>query len=36
MEAVSVEDIKDSLNNPLIKFLNYKTLHYGNDEYYVI
>ena len=36
MEAVPVEDIKDSLNNPLIKFLNYKTLPYGNDEYYVL
>ena len=36
MEAVPVEDVKDSLNNPLIKFLNYKTLPYGNDEYYVL
>jgi DNA polymerase-3 subunit alpha len=36
MEAVPVDDIKDSLNNPLIKFLNYKTLPYGNDEYYVL
>jgi DNA polymerase III alpha subunit len=36
MEAVSIDDIKESFNNPLIKFLNYKSLPYSNDEKYVL
>ena len=36
MEAVPVEDVKNSLSNPLIKFLNYKTLPYGQEEHYVL
>jgi DNA polymerase-3 subunit alpha len=36
MEAVTIDDIKDSLSNPLIKFLNYKTLPYSGEEYYVV
>jgi hypothetical protein len=36
MEAIPVEEVKDSLSNPLIKFLNYKTLPYGLEEHYVL
>ena len=36
MEAVTIDEIKESLSNPLIKFLNYKTLPYGNEEHYVL
>ena len=36
MEAVPVDEVKDSLSNPLIKFLNYKTLPYSGEEYYVL
>ena len=36
MEAIPVEDAKNSLDNPLIKFLNYKTLPYGQEEHYVL
>ena len=35
VEAVPVEDIRES-NSPLIRFLNYKQLPYGNDEYFVL
>lgn len=35
VEAVPVEDIKET-SSPLIRFLNYKQLPYGNDEYYVL
>ncbi len=36
MEAVPVDEIKQKFNNPLIKFLNYKSLPYSNDEKYVL
>jgi len=36
MEAVTIDEVKDSLTNPLIKFLNYKTLPYSGEEYYVV
>ena len=36
MEAVTIDDLKDSLSNPLIKFLNYKTLPYSGEEFYVV
>ena len=36
MEAVPIDEIKESLTNPLIKFLNYKTLPYGVEEHYVL
>ena len=36
MEAVPVEEVKNFSTNPLIKFLNYKSLPYGQEEYYVI
>jgi DNA polymerase-3 subunit alpha len=35
VEAVPVDEIKES-NSPLIRFLNYKQLPYGNDEYFVL
>ena len=35
MDAVPVEDIAKS-KTPLVKFLNYKTLPYGEGEYYVV
>ncbi len=35
VEAVPVEEIRES-NSPLIRFLNYKQLPYGQDEYYVL
>ena len=35
VKAVPVEEIRES-NSPLIKFLNYKQLPYGNDEHYVL
>ena len=36
MEAVVVENIKSSMDNSLIKFLNYKSLPYSGEEYYVL
>jgi hypothetical protein len=36
MEAVPVDEVKQKFNNPLIKFLNYKSLPYSNDEKYVL
>jgi DNA polymerase-3 subunit alpha len=35
VEAVPVDEIRES-NSPLIRFLNYKQLPYGQDEYYVL
>ena len=35
VEAVPVDQLKES-TSPLIRFLNYKQLPYGNDEYYVL
>jgi len=35
MEAVPIEEIRES-NSPLIRFLNYKQLPYGQDEHYVL
>lgn len=35
VEAVPVDQLKESAS-PLIRFLNYKQLPYGNDEYYVL
>ncbi len=35
MEAVPVDELKES-QSPLVRFLNYKQLPYGNDEYYVL
>ena len=34
-DAIPVEDV-DKVKSPLTKFLNYKTLPYGQDEYYVL
>ena len=36
MEAVQIDQIKEKHNNSLIKFLNYKSLPYGNEEHYVL
>ena len=36
MEAVVVENIKSSMDNSLIKFLNYKSLPYSGEDYYVL
>jgi len=35
MEAVPIEEIRES-KSPLIRFLNYKQLPYGQEEYYVL
>jgi DNA polymerase-3 subunit alpha len=35
VEAVPVEEIRES-HSPLVRFLNYKQLPYGQDEYYVL
>ena len=35
VEAVPVDELKESKSS-LVKFLNYKQLPYGNDEYYVL
>ena len=35
VEAVPVEEIRES-SSPLIRFLNYKQLPYGQDEYFVL
>ena len=35
VEAVPVEEIRES-NSPLVRFLNYKQLPYGQDEYFVL
>jgi DNA polymerase-3 subunit alpha len=35
VEAVPVDEIRES-NSPLIRFLNYKQLPYGQDEYFVL
>lgn len=35
VEAVPVDEIRES-KSPLIRFLNYKQLPYGQDEYYVL
>ena len=35
VEAVPVDEIRES-DSPLIRFLNYKQLPYGQDEYYVL
>ena len=34
-DAIPVDDV-DKIKSPLTKFLNYKTLPYGQDEYYVL
>ena len=36
MESVLIEEVKKEHNNPLIKFLNYKSLPYGQGEHYVL
>ena len=36
MEAIEIDNIKNSINNPLIKFLNYKSLPYSLNEFYVL
>ena len=35
VEAVPVDEIRES-KSPLVRFLNYKQLPYGNDEYFVL
>ena len=35
VEAIPVDEIRES-NSPLVRFLNYKQLPYGQDEYYVL
>ena len=35
VEAVPVDEIRES-KSPLIRFLNYKQLPYGQDEYFVL
>jgi DNA polymerase-3 subunit alpha len=35
VEAIPVDEIRQS-NSPLVRFLNYKQLPYGQDEYYVL
>ena len=35
VEAVPVDEIRESVS-PLVRFLNYKQLPYGQDEYYVL
>lgn len=35
VEAIPVDEIRES-SSPLIKFLNYKQLPYGNDEHYAL
>jgi DNA polymerase-3 subunit alpha len=35
VDAVPVDELKES-NSALVKFLNYKTLPYGQDEYFVL
>ena len=35
VDAVPVDELKES-NSPLVRFLNYKTLPYGQDEYFVL
>jgi len=36
MEAIQVEEIKNFNTNSLVKFLNYKSLPYSGEEYYVL
>ncbi|MFZ9241640.1 MAG: DNA polymerase III subunit alpha [Sediminibacterium sp.] len=36
MEAIPIDEVKNSNSNSLIKFLNYKSLPYGQDEHYVL
>jgi DNA polymerase-3 subunit alpha len=36
MEAVPIDEVKNFNSNSLIKFLNYKSLPYGQEEHYVI
>ena len=35
-EAISVDELKDHRDNPLVKFLNYKQIPFANDEYFVL
>jgi len=35
VEAVPIDEIRES-NSPLVRFLNYKQLPYGQDEYFVL
>jgi hypothetical protein len=35
MEAVPIDEIRES-SSPLVRFLNYKQLPYGQDEYFVL
>jgi DNA polymerase III alpha subunit len=35
MSAIPIEDAKNG-DNPLVKFLNYKTLPFGEEELYVV
>jgi len=35
-EAIIVDEIKNFSTNSLVKFLNYKSLPYGGEEYYVL
>jgi len=36
MEAIPVDEIKNFTANSLLKFFNYKSLPYGNEEHYVV
>jgi len=36
MEAIQIDEIKNFNTNSLVKFLNYKSLPYSGDEYYVL
>lgn len=36
MEAISVDNIKNLSSNSLVKFLNYKSLPYSGEEFYVL
>ena len=35
VEAVPIDEVRES-NSPLVRFLNYKQLPYGNDEHFVL
>ena len=36
MEAIQIDEIKNFTTNSLVKFLNYKSLPYSGEEYYVL
>ena len=35
-EAIQIDELKDHKDSPLIRFLNYKTIPFANDEYFVL